>query len=196
MRGTEISNWNLFRNGIGGYWWNQQEDAAMLEKIEFVKGPAGFTGNGGEPGGVLNTVTKQPVIERIANVTAGFGSYNMVRLTADLGGSISKDHKFYYRLNAGIHDQQRAFQFGKALRYFVCPAIRYDFTKNTSVTAEYNYMWARTMGNNDGLPSISGKLFALPRNFAVADAKTDTLIAADNYYRIQLKHNFNNNWIR
>ena len=41
IRGTDAT-YSVFRNGVGGYWWNQQEDVAMLEKIEFVKGPAGF----------------------------------------------------------------------------------------------------------------------------------------------------------
>ena len=41
IRGTDAS-YNVFRNSIDGYWWNQQEDAAMIEKIEFIKGPAGF----------------------------------------------------------------------------------------------------------------------------------------------------------
>ena len=55
-------------------------------------------------------------------------------------------------------------------------------------------MYGKTSGNNDGLPSLNGKMFALPRNFAVADANTDKLTATDKYYRIQLKHNFNDNW--
>ncbi len=37
IRGTDAT-YNVFRNGVGGDWWNQQEDVAMLEKIEFVKG--------------------------------------------------------------------------------------------------------------------------------------------------------------
>src|SRR6185436_9379150 len=39
-----------------------------------------------------------------------------------------------------------------------------------------------------------GKMFALPRNFAAADDKSDRLTVADNSYRLNLKHNFNNNW--
>ncbi|MEO7265301.1 MAG: TonB-dependent receptor [Ferruginibacter sp.] len=194
VRGTAISHWSLYRNGIGGYWWNQQEDAAMLEKIEFIKGPAGFMSNASDAGGVVNSVTKQPVKELVSVINAGFGSYNLMRLTGDFGGALSKSGKLYYRFNAGIHNQDRAFQFGKALRYYICPVIKYDFNTKTSVTAEYNYMWGRTLGNNDGLPSVNGKLFSLPQNFAVADDKTSRLIVADNYYRIQFKHNFNDYW--
>lgn len=194
MRGTELSFYSLFRNGIGGYFWNQQEDVAMLEKIEFVKGPAGFMSSNGEPSGVINNVTKQPVKERIATVDVGFGSFNLIRLAADFGGVLSKNGKILYRFNAGIQNQERAFKFGKAMRYFICSAIKYDLNTRTSVTLEYNYMWGRTLGTNDGVPSVKGKLFTLAGSFAVADANTDQLTVADNYYRVAVKHNFNNNW--
>jgi iron complex outermembrane receptor protein len=194
MRGTEVGWWSLFRNGMGYYWWNQQEDAAMIEKIEFVKGPTGFMTGASDGAGVTNIVTKQPVKESIAFLNAGFGSFNLMRLTTDFGGSLNKKGKISYRFNAGIHNQERAFQYGKALRYFICPVLKYDINAKTSVTAEYNYMWGKTSGNNDYLPSINGKMFALPRNFAAADDKSDRLIVADNYYRLNLKHNFNNNW--
>lgn len=193
IRGTDATL-NVARNGVTGYWFNQQEDVGMLEKIEFIKGPAGFLVSHNEPGGFINAITKQPTKETIANINAGFGSFNMVRLAADFGGMIKKSGKISYRFNTGVHNQERAFQSGKAFRYFVCAAATYDLDKKTSVTAEYNYMYGKRSGNNDYLPSVNGKMFVLPRNFAVADASTDKLTATDNYYRIQLKHSFNDNW--
>ena len=194
MRGTDVGYWSMFRNGVGGYWWNQQEDVAMIEGIEFVKGPANFMTGASDGAGSPNIITKQPVKERIASLNVGFGSFDLARLTADFGGLLNKKGNLSYRFNAGVHDQERAFQFGKALRYFICPVLKYDINEKTSVTAEYNYMWAKTSGNNDDLPSINGKMFALPGDFAVADDKSHRLIVADNYYRLNIKHNFNNNW--
>jgi iron complex outermembrane receptor protein len=193
IRGTDAT-FNVARNGVIGYWFNQQEDVAMLEKIEFIKGPGGFLVSHNEPGGFINAITKQPTKETIANINGGFGSYNMVRLTADFGGMLKKSGKISYRFNAGVHNQERAFQFGKAFRYFICAAANYDLDKKTSITAEYNYMYGRRSGNNSYLPSVNGKMFILPHNFAVADAGTDKLTSTDNYYRIQLKHSFNDNW--
>ncbi len=193
IRGTDAT-FNVGRNGVMGYWFNQQEDIAMLEKIEFIKGPAGFLVSHSEPGGFINAITKQPTKETVANINAGFGSYNMVRLTVDFGGMLKKSGKISYHFNAGVHNQERAFQFGKAFRHFICAAATYDLDKKASVTVEYNYMYGRTSGNNGYLPSVNGKMFVLPHNFAVADARTDKLTSTDNYYRIQLKHSFNDNW--
>lgn len=193
IRGTDAT-YNVFRNGLVGYWWNQQEDAAMIEKIEFIKGPAGFMTSIAQPGGFVNNITKQPTKERIASINAGFGSYILMRLTADFGGLLNKKAKFSYRFNVGAHQQQRVSHLIKAFRYFVCGSIRYEPGKKTSITAEYNNMRGKTMGNNYLLPSINKKMFSLPWNFVVSDAKTDRLTADDKYYRILLRHNFNDNW--
>ena len=193
IRGT-VGQFNVLRNGVAGFWWNQQEDAEMLEKIEFIKGPAGFMISMNEPGGIVNIVTKQPVKEKVANINAGFGSYNLFRLAVDFGGAFSKKSKLFYRFNTGIHMQNRAFQFSKAYRYFICGGVTYNLNQKTSFTAEYNKMFGKTSGNNENLPSLNGKIFELPKNFAVADANTDQYSVSDNYYRLQLRHNFNDNW--
>jgi iron complex outermembrane receptor protein len=193
IRGVQ-SIFNIYRNGIGQYVWNQQEDIAMIEKIEFIKGPAGFIVSNFPPGGLVNIIIKQPQRDPVASVNAGYGSFNLFRLTTDWGGAFSKKSKFTYRFNAGLHHQQRAFQFSHAQRYFICGALKYEADNKNTITAEYNYMWGKTSGNNSYTPSLNGKLFALPRNFAVADSKTDNLIGADNYFRLLATHQFNNNW--
>jgi len=193
IRGVE---WflNIYRNGLGQYWWNQQEDIAMIEKIEFIKGPSGFIVSNFPPGGFVNITTKQPQRDPVASVNIEYGSFNLFRLTTDWGGAFLKKSKFTYRFNAGLHHQQRAFQFSHAQRYFICGALKYEPDKKNSITAEYNYMWGKTSGNNTYVPSLNGKLFSLPRNFAVADSKTDNLTADDNYFRIFATHQLTTNW--
>ena len=193
IRGVD-NFFNIYRNGIGQYVWNQQEDIAMIEKIEFIKGPAGFITSNFPPGGFLNIVTKQPVREPVASVTATYGSFHLFRFTADWGGAFSKKSKLTYRFNAGFHDQDRAFQISHARRYFLCGALKYEVDKKNTITAEYDYMWGKTSGNNYNTPSLNGKLFSLPQNFAIADSKTDNLIVDDNYFRLLATHQFNNNW--
>ena len=161
IRGTDATDYEG-RNGVFGYWWNQQEDIAMLEKIEFVKGPASFIVSHSEPGGFVNNITKQPVKEPIASVNAAYGSFNLMRLTADFGGGVTKAAKFTYRINAGIHNQDRAFRFGRASRYFTCGAVKYEPGEKTAITAEYNGMWRKTSGNNDELPSLKEKCSHFP----------------------------------
>jgi len=57
MRGSQIA---AYRNGMNVTmsWGPQPEDMGMVERIEFVKGPAGFMLSNGEPSGFYNVVTK------------------------------------------------------------------------------------------------------------------------------------------
>lgn len=193
IRGTE-NFFNIYRNGMGQYVWNQQDDIAMIEKIEFIKGPAGFIVSSLPPGGFVNIITKQPQRDPLASIKIENGSFNLFRLTTDWGGAFLKKSKFTYRFNAGLHHQQRAFLFSHAQRYFISGAIKYEPDKKNTITAEYNYMWGKTSGNNFNVPSLNGKLFSLPRNFTIADSKSDNLIADDSYFRLLATHQFNSDW--
>ncbi len=194
IRGTNAT-YSTYRNGIGGpVWWNAQEDAAMVERLEFVKGPAGFMMSNSEPGGLINTVTKQPTHQRIAEVGFGVGSWNLMRTNIDFGGELEKSGKLTYRLNAGAQRNNEFYQFGKFSRLFVAPVLKYDFSDKTSLTYEFNYVQARAQENVHSSVSINGDLWAVPTNLAINDPNNKPWGAADIFHRIYLKHQFNENW--
>ncbi|OOQ57565.1 TonB-dependent receptor [Mucilaginibacter pedocola] len=126
VRGTQVYS-SILRNGVGsGYWFNQEADAAMIERVEFVKGPAGFMISNTEPGGLVNIVTKQPTHDRIASFGFGTGSFNMMRTNVDLGGEVTANGALTYRLNAGLQQQNDFYQFGKFNKNFVALALKYE----------------------------------------------------------------------
>ncbi len=194
IRGTNAT-YGTYRNGIGGpIWWNAQEDAAMIERMEFVKGPAGFMLANAEPGGLINTVTKQPTHQSIAEVGFGIGSWNLMRTNIDLGGEFKKDGKLTFRLNTGMQKNNEYYQFGGLNRVFVAPALKYEFNENTSLTLEHNYVKATAQENTHSSISINGNLWALPIDFAINDPNNEKWNAYDAYSRIALRHKFNENW--
>jgi outer membrane receptor for ferric coprogen and ferric-rhodotorulic acid len=134
IRGMDAT-YSVFRNGVGGYWWNQQEDVAMLEKIEFIKGPASFIVSLCEPGGIVNNVTKQPTKERIASVSGGFGSFNLMRLTADLRCS----HKIRKMTFNAVEKQERAFNSVKRRSILSVPFQSMNLQKDS--IRQCNYIW-------------------------------------------------------
>jgi iron complex outermembrane recepter protein len=194
IRGTDAVN-NIFRNGVGGYWWNQQEDAAMIERIEFVKGPAGFMIGNSEPGGLVNIITKQPTKQRIREIELGVGSYNLLRSSLDFGGSFSEKSKFTYRLAFGAQTQNGIVQFTKANRYFISPSIRYNFKEKTYLQFEMNRMGGFSKNGSDpSIPSVNNTLFSLPNSFAISDPNIKGLKTYDNASRLSFIHSFKNNW--
>ncbi len=194
IRGTNAT-YGTYRNGIGGpIWWNAQEDAAMVERLEFVKGPAGFMLANSEPGGLINTVTKQPTHQQIADIGFGVGSWNMMRTNIDLGGEFKKEGKLTYRLNAGVQQNNEFYHFGYFNRFFVAPVLKYEFSDNTSLTVETNYVKARTQENTHSSMSVNGELWVVPTDIAINDPNNPRWSAADWYNRVYLQHKFNDNW--
>ncbi len=74
MRGARIA---AFRNGMNVQetWGPLNEDMSMVERIEFVKGPAGFMLASGEPSGFYNVVTKKPTGITKSELGMTVGSY-------------------------------------------------------------------------------------------------------------------------
>jgi len=189
------STYGTYRNGVGGpIWWNAQEDAAMIERMEFVKGPAGFMLANAEPGGLVNVVTKQPRHQRIAEVGFGVGSWNLMRTYIDLGGEMVKDGKFTYRFNIGAEKKNEYYHFGDFYRYWVCPVITYEFDKKTSLTYEFNYVKSATHENQHESITINGDFEKVPIDLAINDPNNPKFWGADVYNKFTVKHKFNDNW--
>jgi iron complex outermembrane receptor protein len=194
IRGMNAT-YGTYRNGLGGpIWWNAQEDAAMIERMEFVKGPAGFILANAEPGGLVNVVTKQPTRQKIAEVGFGVGSWNLMRSYIDLGGEFVKDGKLTFRLNTGAEKKNEYYQFGNSYRYWVCPVLKYDLNENTSLTLEFNYVKAAALANTQSSFTINGNFTALPTDLAIVDPNLEKFWGADVYTRIHVKHRINDNW--
>lgn len=64
-------------------------DLANIERLEVLKGPASVLYGRGDPGGLINLVTKQPKFERGMNMSVQVGSNNLVRGQADVTGPIT-----------------------------------------------------------------------------------------------------------
>jgi len=194
IRGMDATN-NNFRDGMGGYWWNQQADAFMLEKVEFVKGPAGFMIGNAEPGGVYNEVTKQADGEKIREVELGYGSFNLMRAGADVGGKFSNKSKFSYRLVVGGQYSNANYDFYKSSRLYVMPSLRYTYAEGSNVQIEYIKMNGFSNFASVGQASFNGSDYLYPAKFNATEPKAVKGIDnEDSYVRISHTHQFKNGW--
>ena len=193
MRGSQIA---AFRNGMNVtmLWSPQPEDMSMVERIEFVKGPAGFMLANGEPSGFYNVVTKKPTGITKGEVGMTVGSFNTYRSTLDLDGRLDQSGKLLYRLNvlAQSKGSQRDFEFNK--RFSIAPVIKYQLSDRTSLTAEYTYQ-SNTMSMIGSNYSFSAKGMAdLPVDFTTAEDNMPPSKLTENSAFLTLGHNFDNNW--
>jgi iron complex outermembrane receptor protein len=159
-----------------------------------VKGPAGFMLANAEPGGLVNTVTKQPTRERINEISLGMGSFNMMRAAIDLGGEVQRNGKLTYRLNTGMQQNAQFYKLSNFNRFFVAAALKYEFTPNSSLTIEHNHVKAITAHNSFNQITINGEFFKLPIDMAMNDPNIGNFMGKDVYTRAFFQHKINDNW--
>lgn len=193
MRGSNVG---AFRNGmnVSTTWGPLTEDMSMVERIEFVKGPAGFMLANGDPSGFYNVVTKKPSGRNKGEVSLTLGSYDLYRATADLDGKLTKDGKLLYRLNVmgQMKGSYRQFDFNN--RYTIAPVLRYLIDDKTTVTLEYTHQYAQVnaIGANY---SFSKRGYAdLPRSFTTSESSIDPTNMNDRSVIANLEHKINADW--
>ncbi len=193
MRGSNVG---AFRNGmnVSTAWGPLTEDMSMVERIEFVKGPAGFMLANGDPSGFYNVVTKKPSGRNKGEVGISMGSFDLYRANLDLDGKFSEDGKLLYRINVmgQLKGSHRQFDYNN--RYSVVPVLKYLIDDKTSVTLEYTHQFSEVnvIGSNY---IFSKKGYAdLPRNFTTAEANLAPTKMNDKSLLVILDHKLSNNW--
>ncbi len=139
-RGFDIINFQV--DGVGQPLdWGLQVgalDTAIYERIEAIRGATGMLTGTGNPSATINYIRKRPTRTFQADVTAGYGSWNNVRLTADVSGPLNEDGtvagRFVYaRTNTGsyldYYGVDRSVYYG---------TLSWDITPKLKATAGYS----------------------------------------------------------
>lgn len=193
MRGSQVA---AFRNGmnISSTWGPLTEDMSMVERIEFVKGPAGFMLANGNPSGFYNVVTKKPSGRTKGEASLTLGSFDMYRGTLDFDGKLTNDGKLLYRINVMGEKKGSYRDFDFNDRYSFAPVLKYLFSDKTAVTLEYTQQFSKVnaVGSNY---SYSHKGYAdLPRSFSTSEANLDPTKMTERNILAIVEHKINENW--
>lgn len=182
-----------FRNGMStsGYFGPLKEDASFVDRIEFVKGPAGFMLSNGEPGGFYNVVTKKPMGITKNSIAFSTGSFGTYRAEVDNQGKVSD--KIWFRLNTmgQIRGSHIDHQYNNG--YSIAPVIRFMPNKMTKITLEYNHQHSQFGGFNPYVYSFKGFKDA-PRNRSYLDPAVDPVKVTDQNIFLTLNRKMNENW--
>lgn len=193
MRGGQIAS---LRNGVDLtpiYRGPVPDDAAVIDRVEFVKGPSLFMNNIGDPAGSFNVVTKQPTGTPHYAATAMLGSYNLYRLAADLDGQLVKSGKLLYRLNAMVLRSNSFVQGDFNKRLLVSPVLKYQLSDRTAITAEYNFQ-AFSYGLYSPIVMTPNGFGSLPRSFTISEASLPPIRVRDHSGMLTATHQFSANW--
>ena len=163
-----------------------------IEQIEILRGSnALLFGRGG--GGVINRVTKRPVIgEQFAGFTTGADTFGAYNFNGDVNYTLGENGAF--RLNGFYEKLKNHRDFYKGRRYAINPTLEFKLGSNTMLDLSYEYV------NDDrtvdrGIPSVpvaggpGAPLSGVQKTFfGSPDQNLTTLVA--NIARAKIDHIF------
>ncbi len=112
-----------------------QRDLANVERIEVLKGPASVLYGRGDPGGVINIVTRRPTLIPTGELTAQGGSFGFARLQGTVSGALPGTEGLAARLSFAGQDEPTFRDYGDRAntRTFVSPAFTWTPAPDTRV---------------------------------------------------------------
>ena len=119
-------------------------ETANIERYDILKGPAAILYGQGEPGGVINYVTKKPRFDRAyhaAEAIVGTDAYTRGEL--DLAGPLSRGAApaaFAYRFVASYEDSESHRDYTARDRLLLAPSVAWRPTDATTLTLQYEYI--------------------------------------------------------
>ncbi|HUQ67753.1 MAG TPA: TonB-dependent receptor plug domain-containing protein [Flavitalea sp.] len=188
MRGGSITS---FRNGMNVKmpWGPLTEDMSMVDRIEFVKGPATFMYSNGEGSGLYNVVTKKPTGKNSNEVRLTYGSFDLTRIAVDIDGTLNKHSTLLARLNVMGKCMKSHRQFDFNNRFAVAPVITFRPDDKTLLTAEYNFQHVK-MAALGAAYLFSLKMGDLPRNNSMLEPNLEPTFINDHHLFVTTDHRF------
>lgn len=161
-RGFSLSSSNSFKNGIR-YFNGMTYETSGLEKVEFLKGSAAILYGNVSAGGILNLITKKPKFDFGGEVGFRFGSFNTIKPTFDIYGSVNKSKKIAYRINTSFEKAESFRNDVSSERYYINPSFLVKFNDKTQLLIETDYTKDRRTPDF-GAGIINYEIVDLPRN--------------------------------
>lgn len=138
IEATTTNNFITFDGMLGNmYYFQQQLPLYNIDRVENISGPDAALYSVGTPGGVINMVTKKPLDDPYYSFNVTTGSWNLIDVSADLSGPLTKNKKLLYRLNAGYSNQNSYWKYQYTENFFIAPSLQYNFSKHTSLRVDY-----------------------------------------------------------
>jgi len=132
------------------------QDMANVESIEIVKGPASVLYGQGEPGGLVNVVTKRPHPGRFGTVEQQFGNHQFYRTTADLNEPVAGS-KLLTRIAFDGTDAGSFRDFVHTNEFNVYPSVTWQPRRFASLTLRFEYQKGSDYLDN-GIPFVSSSV--------------------------------------
>lgn len=123
-----------------------------IDRVEFLKGPAGMLYGPGSPGGTINYVTKKPQDEFAANVRGVLGNFDRIGASADVTGPLTEG----VSARAGLfYEDYDSFRVNAASETLIADGgLKFGIADGTALTVQATHYDQNLPGNRlRGVPA-------------------------------------------
>lgn len=127
---------NFYKNGRP-FVFSVPPPNEVLERVEFLKGPASVLYGQSEPGGIVNMVLKKPTAQQQTIVNLQGGTYDYYRAHVDTGGPLTDSAG--YRVNVSHTDSDTFRDFHQFTQSVAAVALSWDPSPNFQFSLNGQY---------------------------------------------------------
>jgi iron complex outermembrane receptor protein len=167
-------------------------DFSNIQRIEILEGPSSVLYGGGQPSGVVNFITKQPVNDTFIRSNYTGGNYDFNRVTVDANTPLTADGSLLFRLNFAYENDGSFRDFGFDHRVFVAPAFSWVVDDNTRLVVRGEYLRDQRSFDS-GIAVFNNSVNTLPISESLNEP-TDFERFEDFRVSAILTHKFNDDW--
>lgn len=178
---------NGYNNGRG---FGGTRDVSGIEKIEVLKGPQAALFGRGEPGGVINIVTKKADFDTRGSIGVQAGSWDRQRVDADI--NLAAGDVAAVRL-IGFYEDAGSFRGLRSERWGFTPSVLVKLGERTALTYELELTRAKAPFDR-GVVAIGGQLGVMDRATFLGEPGDGPLDADVTGHQLQLSHEFSDDW--
>lgn len=164
-------------------------DAANIERIEVLKGPAASLYGRGDPGGTVNIVTKKPQPEAFTTLQTSAGSWDRYRTAMDVNTPLDSEGKVLTRVNLAVEDNHSFRDHVQSKRVFVAPSFSWQLDPDTSLLVESEFV-RHSSTFDRGIVDAPG----VSRSTFLGEPNDGDIDNHNNRIQATLEHHLNDAW--
>ncbi len=116
-------------------------ETANLERIEVLKGPSALLYGQGQPGGIINYITKKPELARSTSLEFIGGSFDFYKFEGDTTGAVpGTNEQLAYRLVVAYEDSESFRNEVARERLLVNPTLAWSPNERFNLLLGYEYI--------------------------------------------------------
>ncbi|MFC6301752.1 TonB-dependent siderophore receptor [Pseudomonas sp. CCM 7893] len=128
-------------------------DPYMLERVEVLRGPAGVLYGQGDPGGVINQVSKRPSAIAANEVQVQYGTDARKQVSFDSTGPLDEQGVWSYRMIGVLRDQNIKDTPWQDKRQSLAPSLTFQPDEDTRLTVLASWLYDDSNGGDGFYPA-------------------------------------------